>query len=87
MRRRPPFVVLAFTLLLIGTEFRDAVDFAPRASLVHAQQTLSTEVAVPLPNRDGSFKLAVPATSDGRQAAVPDGGADVRRLKKFATTS
>ena len=59
MRRRPPFVVLAFTLLLIGTEFRDAVDFAPRASLVHAQQTPSTEVAVPLPNRDGSFKFGV----------------------------
>jgi predicted MPP superfamily phosphohydrolase len=59
MRRRPPFPVFVFTLLLIGTEFRDAVDFAPRASLVHAQQTPSTEVAVPLPNRDGSFKFAV----------------------------
>jgi predicted MPP superfamily phosphohydrolase len=59
MRRRPPFAVLAFTLLLIGTEFRDVVDFAPRASLVHAQQTPSTEVAVPLPNRDGSFRFGV----------------------------
>jgi predicted MPP superfamily phosphohydrolase len=59
MRRRPPFAVLAFTLLLIGTEFRDVVDFAPRTSLVHAQQTPSTEVAVPLPNRDGSFRFGV----------------------------
>ena len=59
MRPRPAFAVPVFILLLLGTGFRDAVDFAPRASLVHAQQTPSTEVAVPLPNRDGSFKFAV----------------------------
>ncbi len=59
MRPRPAFLVLVFTLLLPGTAVRDAVDFGPGGSLVHAQQTPSTEVAVPLPNRDGSFKFAV----------------------------
>jgi len=59
MRPRLLFPVLVFTLVLIGAAPRDTVQFSTGASLVHAQQTPSTEVEVPLPNRDGSFKFAV----------------------------
>ena len=53
------FLALLFPVLLIGTGCREAVDFAARASVVDASQAPSAEPAVPLPNRDGSFKFAV----------------------------
>ena len=53
------FLALLFPVLLLGTACREAVDFAFRASLVEARQASPAEEAVPLPNRDGSFKFAV----------------------------
>jgi 3',5'-cyclic AMP phosphodiesterase CpdA len=48
-----------FTVLLVGTGGREAVDFAARASVVEARQAPPAEATVPLPNQDGSFKFAV----------------------------
>ena len=53
------FLALLFPLLLVGTGWRAAVDFAARAGVAGAQQSAPAEATVALPNRDGSFKFAV----------------------------